>query len=445
MKKFVIYLSVLFITATNALAQVAINSDNSTPDNSAMLDIKSTTKGMLVPRMTAVQRDAISNPATGLLIYVTDNNQYYTNKGIPAAPNWVMTSSQWLNYGNNIAFTPGNVGIGNYNPVLKLQVTGKIGAEWGSPTQASYVFGDGYENTGFSSPDVGTIAVINSGVERVRFTYDGNMGVGTASPNSSALIDVSSVTKGFLPPRMTTLQRNTIGTPAEGLVIYNTDEKMLNVYNGMSWKSMIPTPEFACGFTLGINHAVANGAAPVNKTTTYGTVTGIPGEPAKCWITSNLGADHQATAVNDATEPSAGWHWQFNLKQGYKHDGTTRTPNTTWISSITETSDWISVNDPCMIELGNGWRVPTVTEWTNVKVGGGWTNWSGPYNSDLKLHAAGGLFSGGSLMSRGSYGYYWSSNGMSSATSASFLDFHSGGIIVTMTLKTIGCSVRCVK
>ena len=152
MKKFVIYLSVLFITATNALAQVAINSDNSTPDNSAMLDIKSTTKGMLVPRMTAVQRDAISNPATGLLIYVTDNNQYYTNKGIPAAPNWVMTSSQWLNYGNNIAFTPGNVGIGNYNPVLKLQVTGKIGAEWGSPTQASYVFGDGYEYGRSSRP-----------------------------------------------------------------------------------------------------------------------------------------------------------------------------------------------------------------------------------------------------------------------------------------------------
>jgi hypothetical protein len=39
-----------------------------------MLDVKSTTKGMLVPRMTAAQRDAISNPANGLLIYCTDNN-----------------------------------------------------------------------------------------------------------------------------------------------------------------------------------------------------------------------------------------------------------------------------------------------------------------------------------------------------------------------------------
>jgi hypothetical protein len=49
----------------------------------------------------------------------------------------------------------------------------------------------------------------------------------------------------------------------------------------------------------------------VNKTTTCGTVNNIPGEPAKCWITSNLGSDHQATAVNDNTEPLAGWYCQF--------------------------------------------------------------------------------------------------------------------------------------
>ena len=45
-----------------------------------------------------------------------------------------------------------------------------------------------------------------------------------------------------------------------------------------------------------INHLAANGVAPVDKTVTYSTVTGIPGEPTKCWITSNLGASQQATA-----------------------------------------------------------------------------------------------------------------------------------------------------
>ncbi len=78
-----------------------------------------------------------------------------------------------------------------------------------------------------------------------------------------------------------------------------------------------------CGSSLTINH-VAGVVAPVTKTVTYGTVTNIPGETSKCWITSNLGADHQATAINDATEASAGWYWQFNRKQGYKHDGTTQ-------------------------------------------------------------------------------------------------------------------------
>ena len=63
------------------------------------------------------------------------------------------------------------------------------------------------------------------------------------------------------------------------------------------------TPVWSCGCSITINH-VAGSVAPVTKTVTYGTVTNIPGETSKCWITSNLGADHQATAKDDATEVS---------------------------------------------------------------------------------------------------------------------------------------------
>ena len=168
-------------------------------------------------------------------------------------------------------------------------------------------------------------------------------------------------------------------------------------------------PIFKCGSSFTINH-LAGSVAPVTKTVTYGTVANIPGEPTKCWITQNLGADHQATAFNDATEASAGWYWQFNRKQGYKHDGITRTPNTTWITSINENSDWLPANDPCALEIGSGWRIPTNTEWSNVDAVGNWTDWSVPWNSGLKLHAAGYIYDiDGLLYTRGQYAFYWSS------------------------------------
>lgn len=66
------FLILLFFTKIS-IAQVGINENNSSPDASAMLDIASTDKGILIPRMTIDQRLAISNPAIGLLVYQTDS------------------------------------------------------------------------------------------------------------------------------------------------------------------------------------------------------------------------------------------------------------------------------------------------------------------------------------------------------------------------------------
>ena len=209
----------------------------------------------------------------------------------------------------------------------------------------------------------------------------------------------------------------------------------------LSFTTLSPPP---CGSSITIDHG-AGAVAPVIKTVTYGTVANIPGELTKCWITSNLGADHQAIAVDDATEASAGWYWQFNRKQGYKHDGTTRTPNTTWISSIIETSDWTASNDPCTLEIGGGWRIPTTTEWTNIDASGNWVNWNGPWNSGLKLHVAGYLLNtNGSLLSRGVFGWYWSSSQFSSDFGWLFY-FRSGASSVLNSNKTLGCNLRCTK
>ena len=81
MKKFFIYIVLFFCAFNSGYAQVGINNDGSTPDASAMLDVKSTSSGFLIPRMTATQRDAISSPATGLLVFVTDDNNFYFYNG----------------------------------------------------------------------------------------------------------------------------------------------------------------------------------------------------------------------------------------------------------------------------------------------------------------------------------------------------------------------------
>ena len=64
-----------------------------------------------------------------------------------------------------------------------------------------------------------------------------SVGIGTTTPAASAQLDISSTTKGLLPPRMTFAQREIITTPAEGLMIYNTDTKKPNYFDGMVWKN----------------------------------------------------------------------------------------------------------------------------------------------------------------------------------------------------------------
>ncbi len=81
MKSFHLYIAILFFVVLPAVvrAQVGINTDHSDPDTSAMLDVKSNSKGMLISRMTQSQRTSISSPALGLLVYQTDGTQgfYY--------------------------------------------------------------------------------------------------------------------------------------------------------------------------------------------------------------------------------------------------------------------------------------------------------------------------------------------------------------------------------
>ncbi len=77
MKKLTVLFALLVTFALSASAQVAISTDNSSPASSAMLEVKSSTKGMLVPRMTTSQIELIASPADGLMVYCTTDHKIY--------------------------------------------------------------------------------------------------------------------------------------------------------------------------------------------------------------------------------------------------------------------------------------------------------------------------------------------------------------------------------
>jgi hypothetical protein len=98
----------------------------------------------------------------------------------------------------------------------------------------------------------------------------GNVAVGTSSPDAAALLDLTSTTKGLLPPRVTTTQQNAIATPPAGLIVYNTTLGAYTYYNGSAWKEMSIvggansgaslTNPTVTGLTLGDGSFVVEGA-----------------------------------------------------------------------------------------------------------------------------------------------------------------------------------------
>lgn len=145
----------------SASAQVSITTDGTLPDNSAMMDIKSNSKGLLIPRMAQSQRNLISQPASGLLIWQTDNTAgYYYNAGTPAAPNWqrmgaagpqgvpgtsgvlqtyhVYGTTARLNANNVATVQPGMTQTFTLTSPAKIVVWATIGARITAPTVGIY-------------------------------------------------------------------------------------------------------------------------------------------------------------------------------------------------------------------------------------------------------------------------------------------------------------------
>jgi hypothetical protein len=197
----------------------------------------------------------------------------------------------------------------------------------------------------------------------------------------------------------------------------------------------------AQGSTMTVTHT-AGDVAPVTKTVTYKIVQTDLSGVSKCWLAQNLGADRQALSSADFSEESAGWYWQFNRKQGYKHDGMIRTPNTSW-PIINENSNWTSANDPCTLLLGSTWRLPTLTEW-DIAAATAYRNTNGnSFASEFVIHKSGIIDENGQIFMRGVTAFFQIKNQTANETSYKGTD--AGIMNWNFTSKRIAAAVRCVK
>lgn len=283
----------------------------------------------------------------------------------------------------------------------------------------------------------------------------------------SAVVEIESTTKGFLPPRMTFVQRNAINSPATGLIVYCTDcgvNGELQVYNGTTWTNItgssasaricrVPTNSggflvFKC-HNLGADES-ADPLAPSWR------LNGAYFQWGKKPVDTN--GDNYRTKLANGPEGFAAAPYGPGASEA--NDGNVANWSTIIVANgswnIDENTPVKTANDPCP----SGFRVPTINEWMNIYNGvefnwiniGTWDSSPTNYTSgklvsnSLFLPSNGVIDENGSLVFRGYFGGYWSSTGYNSYGANSLLTMNTPFIISInqFTDKVRGMGVRCV-
>ena len=258
------------------------------------------------------------------------------------------------------------------------------------------------------------------------------VGIGTATPAASAQLDVSSTTKGLLPPRMTTAQRDAIVSTATGLVIFNTTTNGLEFKSSTGW------------VTLGKGNAV------FLPTIVIGT---------QQWMEKNLDVltYRNGDIIPQVTDPTAWGALTTGAWCYYNNDSTQG-------NKYGKLYNWHAVNDPRGL-APQGWHVPSDAEWTILEtaLGGasvaggkmkeaGTLNWTTPNTGGNNNSGFAGLPGGyresnnGSFAFVGNRGFWWSST-ENYTYSALYRNVYygSGDIFWNGASKEGGFSVRCLR
>jgi hypothetical protein len=189
MKKLSLLVLLLIVTGVALGQGVGINT--ATPDNSAMLDVVSTNKGVLIPRMTAAQRGAITSPATGLLVYQTDGSAgfwYYDGTA------WrQLTTGGWLLTGNTgtdastnfVGTTDAQALTFRTNNTSRFQIANgnQVFAMADGIAAAPFYSWSADPNTGLFRLANDVLGFSTNGTERMRILANGQVSINEANNN----------------------------------------------------------------------------------------------------------------------------------------------------------------------------------------------------------------------------------------------------------------------
>ncbi len=292
MKKYYVLLTGAILSASlQTQAQTKIGGTGA-PDPSAMLEVTGGTgnnKGILPPRLTTAQRNAMTLPATGLMIYNTTVNQLQVNTGTPAAPIWsIATSSNSWNTGGNTGTTPTTNFIGttdnqslvmrtNNAERLRIDSIGRVGIGDATP-RAPLSFGSAhgpkvrlYDNNtdtlvyGFSISNASLNYIVentdlaahrfwsggdnDNGTELMHIQGNGNVGIATSSPQQTLHVQGTARVTGSSGTPIAIAGRNAAGDI--GNVAIGTG---LSLTSG-TLSATVSSPGWALGGNTGTNPA----------------------------------------------------------------------------------------------------------------------------------------------------------------------------------------------
>lgn len=196
MKKFISI--ALVAMSSHSYSQNNVGIGITSPAASAALDITSTSKGLLIPRMTTAERSAIAAPAKGLMVFDTNTNSFWFHNGTT----WTEmnggsgSSPHWASNGNNIYNNnAGNIGIGTATPAYKLDLLGRMRFQHNGGTVTAGAWYDGTTLPARSfigtldDNHMGIFGTGGAGWNFVMNVNNGNVGVGTSAP--TAKLDVN--------------------------------------------------------------------------------------------------------------------------------------------------------------------------------------------------------------------------------------------------------------